>query len=79
MTRSKYEVSPGKDKWVVYKDGKLAMKGKDYATFDRKQDAVDFAREKAKNDYSKLIIKNKRAETIRSHKYGSNPTPKHRR
>jgi len=79
MSRTKYEVSYGKDKWIVERDGKLAMKGKNYATFNRKQDAVDFARDRASRGYSKLIIKNRSGEKLRSHKYGSNPTPMNKR
>jgi hypothetical protein len=81
MARIKYDVSHGKDKWIVEKDGKLIVrKNGEYATFERKQDAVDFAREKARNSgYGKLRIRKKNGEVVRTHKYGSNPTPKQRR
>lgn len=79
--RFEYEVGYGKDKWLVEKDGKtVVMENGEYALFNRKQDAVDYARNQAKKSgFSILKIHKKNGELMTSHKYGSDPTPEHRK
>ncbi len=64
-------VVPYGDGWAVKSAGASRIS----KTFDRQQDAIDCARERAKNQASELIIKNKHGIIRQKNSYGNDPYP----
>lgn len=69
----------GKNQHVVPKDGSWAVKGagNDRATktFDRQSDAIDFARDIARNQKSELFVHRKDGTIRERDSYGNDPHP----
>lgn len=69
----------GKNQHVVPKDGNWAVKGagNDRATktFDRQSDAIDFARDIARNQKSELFVHRKDGTIRERDSYGNDPHP----
>ena len=71
MPRKEHHVVPNKKGWGIKKDnGERSIKN-----FDRKQDAIDHAREVSINQKSELIIHNKDGKISQSDSHGNDPFP----
>lgn len=71
MPRKEHHVVPTDDGWNVNKGGgEKAIKN-----FDRKQDAVDYARQISRNQESELIIHRKDGTIQDSDSHGNDPCP----
>ena len=71
MPRKEHRVVPSDDGWNVKKGGgERAIK-----RFDRKQDAVDYARQISRNQESELIIHRKDGIIQNSDSHGNDPCP----
>lgn len=64
-------VSPRDDKWAVHGEGN----SKDTKLFNRKQDAVDYAKGIAKNQRSELIVQKKNGIIHSKDSFGNDPCP----
>lgn len=64
-------VSPRDDKWGVHGEGN----SKDTKLFDRKSDAIDYAKTIAKNQQSELIIQKRSGQIQSKDSYGNDPFP----
>jgi hypothetical protein len=72
MTRKTHHVVPNSDGgWDVKKGGGDRSSGH----FDRKQDAVDRAREISRNQSTELVIHNKDGKISQSDSHGGDPCP----
>lgn len=71
MPRKEHHVVYNDDHWSVKKGGgERSIKN-----FERKRDAVDFAREVSKNQESELIIHGKDSKIQNSDSHGGDPCP----
>jgi len=71
MPRKEHHVVPNKNGWVIKKDnGERSIKN-----FDKKQNAVDHARQISINQKSELIIHNKNGQISQSDSHGNDPCP----
>ena len=64
-------VSPRGDKWGVHGEGN----SRDTKQFERKSDAVDYAKGIAKRQQSELIIQKQNGQIQSKDSYGNNPCP----
>lgn len=64
-------VSPRDDKWAVHGEGN----SKDTKLFNRKQDAVDYAKGIAKNQRSELIVQKRNGIIHSKDSFGNDPCP----
>ncbi len=72
MSRKTHHVVPNSDGgWDVKKGGAERSSGH----FDRKQDAVDRAREISRNQSSELIIHNRNGRISKTDSHGNDPCP----
>jgi len=72
MTKRKtHHVVPGNSGWNV----KMGGGERSIKNFDRKQDAVDFARGVSKNQQSELVIHKKDGTIHKSDSHGNDPCP----
>lgn len=71
MAHKNQWVSPRDDKWGVHGEGNE----RDTKVFDRKQDAVDYAKSIAKNQQSELIIQKRNGVIQSKDSYGNDPCP----
>ena len=72
MTRKVYWVSPDGENWKVKAEGAE----RSTKIFDRKQDAIDFARQLAKNQQpSQIKIQNQKGIIQEERTYGKDPFP----
>ena len=71
MPRKEHHVVPNESAWGIKKNnGDRSIKN-----FDRKQDAIDHAREISINQKSELIIHNKNGQISQSDSHGNDPCP----
>ncbi len=64
-------VSPRDDQWGVHGEGN----SRDTKIFDKKQDAVDYARNIARNQESELIIQGRDGKIQSKDSHGHDPFP----
>lgn len=69
----------GKNQWVTHKDDKWNVQGEGNARptkiFDTQKDAIDYAKDIAKNQKSELIIQGKDNLIRSKDSYGNDPCP----
>lgn len=71
MTGKNQFVSPHGDQWAVKGSGN----SKATKLFDKKQDALDFGKQIAKNQHSELIGQKKNGQINLKNSYGKDPNP----
>ncbi len=72
MSRKTHHVVPSPEGgWDVKKGGGERASGH----FDRKQDAIDRARDISRNQHSELVIHNKDGKISRTDSHGNDPCP----
>ncbi|MCC7571498.1 DUF2188 domain-containing protein [Candidatus Micrarchaeota archaeon] len=64
-------VVPNNGKWQVKGEGNTRASG----TFDTQKEAIDNARDKAKNEHSELLIHNTNGQIRERNSYGNDPHP----
>lgn len=71
MPKKEHHVVPNKDGWGIKKNnGERSIKN-----FDKKQDAVDHARDISRNQKSELVIHNKDGKIREKDSHGNDPHP----
>lgn len=69
----------GRNQWVSPREGKWGVHGensrRDTKVFDNKNDAVEYAKQIAKNQHSELIVQKRNGVIQSKDSYGNDPCP----
>lgn len=71
MVKKNQHVIPHNDNWAVKGEGNEKVT----KIFDKKQDAIDFAKDVAKNQKSELIIHKQDGSIQNKNSFGNDPNP----